>query len=299
MNTFPYVSFSKTKIAAVVLILSAMALRGAEFVDIIEKNFPITKGGQLTTELSDANITVSSHDEPEVYVHITRTVTGRSEDEAKEIFAKHLIEFEAEADSLTIVTKREDKKSKIWRFRRGNFEVNFQIRVPRKLNTNLKTVDGDVSVAGVEGTSTIHTVDGDLVVRDISGELKLKTVDGDAEISNLVGPLEVRSVDGDLTLKQIHGSIQAKTIDGDVELELAASPESSSNIESMDGDIELTIGEGIGATIDAKASDGTVHLPYIAETVQKRGDSVHIVARAHGGGPTIVLRTRDGDIVAH
>ena len=288
----------KSLTSVAIILIGALTLRGEEFVNTIEKTFPISEGGKLTTNLVDADITVSSHDKAEVYVHITRKVKGKSEEEAQEIFAKHIIDFESEPDSLTIITKREDKKSKLWNFRRGSMNVNFQIRVPRQLHTHLKTVDGDVRLTEVAGNSTVNTVDGDLKVSNVAGKLNLKTVDGDVNISHLMGPLVVRSVDGDLALNNIQGSIQAKTVDGDVAVELTGKPEGNSSIESTDGDIALTLTEGVGVTIDAKASDGTVHLPFVAESIQKRGDTTHIVASAHGGGPQLVLRTRDGDIVA-
>lgn len=298
MNTHTLHSLYKTCIAIATLTISASNLCGAEFVDTIEKSFPIAENGQLFTQLEDADISVTSHNKSEIYVLVTRKLESKSEEEAQEIFAKHIVEFQSEPDSLKITSKREDSKSKLWGFRGSRFQAKFKIFVPQKLNTNLKTVDGDVVFSNVEGTATIHTVDGDLKVSDVSGELELKTVDGDALINNMVGPLVVRSVDGDLILKNIQGSIQAKTIDGDVQIELTGQPERESNIESKDGDIELVLSEGVGLIIDAKASDGSVHLPFVAESIQKRGDTTHVVATAHGGGPQMVLRTRDGDIAA-
>lgn len=299
-QTFPK-NLSLVRAIAVLafLLCGTAALCGAEYTDIIEKTFPITEGGQLKTVLVDANITVSSHDKQEVYVHITRKVKGKSEEDAQEIFTKHLIEFESKSDALTITTRREDKKSKLWSFRSGSFNMDIEMLVPRKLNTQLKTVDGDVSLAGVDGKVDIHSVDGDLEVRDVSGELNLKTVDGDTRISNLLGPLTVRTVDGDLVLREIHGSIQGKTIDGDVEIEMVGQPNEDSQIESVDGDIELTLGDHVEVTIDAHASDGGIDMPFVAESIQKRGDSTHIVASVNGGGPKIRLQTRDGDITAN
>ncbi|MDG2166715.1 MAG: DUF4097 family beta strand repeat-containing protein [Opitutales bacterium] len=262
--------------AFTILFFSATILNGAEYTDIIEKTFPISKGGILKTVLVDADIDVSSHDKQEIYVHITQKVKGKSEEEAQEIFAKHMIEFE----SQSISTKREDKKSGLWRFRSGSMQVEFKIRVPREINAQLRTVDGDVSLAGVEGDVDINSVEGDLDVKDVAGELTLKTVDGD------------------LMLREIQGSIQGKTVDGDVEIELVGQPNADSEIESIDGDIELTLTDNVGVTIDAHVSDGDIDIPFDAESIKKRGDSIHIIASANGGGPIISLLTKDGDITA-
>ena len=273
-------------------------LSGAEYTDIIEKTFPISEGGQLKTTLVDADIDVSAHDKQEIYVHITRTVKGKSEEEAQEIFTKQIIEFDSRSDSLSISTKREDKNSGLWRFRSGSFHVTFKILVPQDINAQLKTVDGDVQLAGIHGEVDINSVDGDLKVSQVSGELKLKTVDGDTTINHHKGPMTVKTVDGDLILREIYGSIQGKTVDGDVEIELVGQPKEDSEIETIDGNIDLTIGDDVGVTVDAHVSDGDIDIPFTAESIKKRGDSIHIVAKAHGGGPQLLLKTRDGDIIA-
>ncbi len=305
MNTRPILStlsnplkHSWLTITFAYLLSGVAVMNGAEFTDIIEKSFSISEGGQLKTTLADADIDVSSHDKQEIYVQVTRTVKGKSEEEAQEIFTKQIIEFDAQSDSLSISTKREDKKSGLWRFRSGSLNVAFKILVPRAIDAQLKTVDGDVQMKGVDGDIDLNAVDGDLLVSDSSGELKLKTVDGDTTINRFVGPMTVKTVDGDLILREIYGSIQGKTVDGDVEIELVGQPKGDSEIESVDGDIELTLGKDVGVTIDAHVSDGDIDIPFPAENIKKRGDSIHIIASAHGGGPIINLVTRDGDITA-
>ncbi|MGB3544883.1 DUF4097 family beta strand repeat-containing protein [Rubrivirga sp.] len=144
----------------------------------------------------------------------------------------------------------------------GWVEVAFTISVPRDTDLDVRTNNGSVSVEGVAGTLRIDSNNGAVRLTDVSGDVEAKTSNG-----NVVIDLEGETWDGD--------GLSAST---------------------RNGDVRLVVPERYAALVDAGTSYGSVG--GIEDDGIEGFRSARESARLYlgAGGPTIRLRTRNGDV---
>jgi DUF4097 and DUF4098 domain-containing protein YvlB len=205
--------------------------------------------------------------------------------------------------------------------------VDFKILVPKQTRCNLKTSDGNVSIAGLNSDQQIKTSDGNIEISDISGNVKGKTSDGNVRVKGIKGSLEIGTSDGNIHLDNIKGSVQASTSDGNIEL---TDVMGATSVKTSDGDIYLNniSGSFKGATSDGnikgnmidlknelvvKTGDGNINIKIPGQLgldLEIRGESLNvpltnfsgksdknsIQGKCNGGGIAVNLSTSDGNI---
>jgi len=163
------------------------------------------------------------------------------------------------------------------RWRNWGYEVayDFRLRVPRRTNLTLRTVNrGSITVRGVEG---------------------------DFDVSNVNGPV---------TLEAVAGAGSADTVNGDVRVAFVRNPASACSFETVNGDIRMAFAAGLAADFMMKTMHGeassdfeTIRLP--AEPIKRETREGKTVFRRGGftgvrigrGGPEIHCETLNGDIL--
>ena len=163
------------------------------------------------------------------------------------------------------------------RWRDWGYEVvyEFRLRVPRRTNLTLKTVnEGAVTARGIEG---------------------------DFDVSNVNGPV---------TFEAVSGAGNADTVNGDVRIAFARNPAAPCSFETVNGDIRMSFAANLGADFWLKTMHGeassdfeSVRLPakpaqsekLEGKTIYRRGG--HTGIRIGRGGPEIRCETLNGDIL--
>jgi len=99
---------------------------------------------------------------------------------------------------------------------------DIDVEVPRRAAVELSTVlDGDVELAGTDGTFLVRNVNGDTSVRDVGGAGKAITVNGELAVRfrrNPNGPCEFSNVNGDVDVTFQPGlaaEVRFKTLNGE------------------------------------------------------------------------------------
>ena len=161
---------------------------------------------------------------------------------------------------------------------------------------SIRTSDGDLMLGELIGNIVrAQTSDGDIVIETVSGEFEAKTSDGDLYISNMTSSrAEAQTSDGDIKVSNVSGSLTVISSDGDVVLELVDPREIS--VYVGDGDALVSIPADISTTLDVIASDGDVDMDTFSNFSGNIEDS-KVNGDLNGGGPTISVRTSDGDAV--
>lgn len=121
--------------------------------------------------------------------------------------------------------------------RHGPEETDFVLTVPRWLDLDLSTNQGDIRVDGSEGRLNLHSVEGDVEVQGGRELVSVQTVEGLVTVRGARGRIEVNAVEGDLRLTGVSGSIRAQSVDGDVTMEDVDLTEL--DVNTVDGDISF------------------------------------------------------------
>lgn len=159
--------------------------------------------------------------------------------------------------------------------RHGIEEMDFTLTVPRWLDLDLSTHQGDIRVDGSEGRLNLHSVEGDVEVQGGRELIAVQTVEGIVTIRGARGRVEVNAVEGDLRLTGISGSIRAQSVDGDVTMEDVDLTELDVNtvdgdisfrgpirpsgryrINTHDGDIVVNLTQDLNAVVSVSTFDG-------------------------------------------
>lgn len=150
-------------------------------------------------------------------------------------------------------------------------------RVPERCDVEVTTVSGDVELQRVGGRARVKTVSGEVGIAGHHGVTEIVTVSGDADLDGVAGEVKVESRSGDIAVVadgQIEGLLATKT-----------------------GDIEVSLRPDADIVLEAEADeDGRVELQLDVphEILKQRGNNVSVKFGA--GSHSLVVRTRDGEI---
>ncbi len=197
----------------------------------------------------------------------------------------------------------------------GGEQMSIEVHMPRDADLQLETVDGrvdisslnghiiarsvdgGVQVAQLSGTIDIHTSDGAINANALKGDLKLQSADGAISGSNLDGRCVAHSADGAVRITGRFDSLDVRSEDGMVTAKVEAGSTISApwQIRSADGSVRLALPGDLKANLDASTGSGhiSVHLPVEGGG---RVSKSEFHAALNGGGPSVVVRTRDGSI---
>ena len=131
-------------------------------------------------------------------------------------------------------------------------KMDFQLHVPREIDTKVKTVN-----------------EGRVVVR------------------NVAGAFSVRNVNGDIQMENVAGSGIAHTVNGPVKVTFRENPREKSSFESINGNIELSFVRGLSADFRFKTFNGGVYSDFPVTALP-----AHALKEDHEDGKTIFRADR-------
>lgn len=184
-----------------------------------------------------------------------------------------------------------------WSFWGGHHRsIHVELRVPRDLDLEVKTGDGNLTSGAVSGHIHYDTGDGNIQATGLKGEVWLHSGDGRIDATGLDGSLRADSGDGHVNVQGRFDSLDVKTGDGSIEAAATSGSQVSSPwaILTGDGRIDLRVASDLKADLNAHTGDGSITLDY---PVSVQGTISHSVrGKLNGGGGELRLASGDGSI---
>lgn len=167
------------------------------------------------------------------------------------------------ADEIDVIVERDgiDTDGPESHRRGDGWSVSYRLKVPRRIDLELRSVNGGIALEGVSGRIDLRTTNGGLSIRDVAGDVRGRSTNGGIRAS-----LDGARWQGE--------GLDLQTTNGGVVLELPAD-------------------------YSARLETGTVHGGYEIDfpvTVQGRVDSRHLSFDLGEGGPTIRAMTTNGGV---
>lgn len=288
------------------------------------KNFAVSGTPELRVQTNDARIEVTSWQRNQIAARVVTEGWRIADDEVRvtETQTGDHVGLEVHIPQLD------------WKmFQNHRRSVRIEVSVPFKANLDLRTGDGGVSLASVEGAVRVHTGDGSISAENLRGDVWLSSGDGRIEARRLAGTLRVSTGDGAIDVRDLEGEVElstgdgridatgiqaalrAKTNDGQVNVDgrfnrlelrsgdgsVTATVREGSRMEgdwslsSNDGTITLRLPAAFPAELDARTGDGEVTLDIPVKVSGSLSRS-RIQGTIQEGGPRLELRTGDGAI---
>lgn len=213
-------------------------------------------GGQhLAVKSENGGIEVTGEDRSDVIVEARVEAWAGSEADAKDILRK-----------VTIETSGDSIRDNGPHFHMGNtgYGVNYRLRVPRRLAVDLKSENGGIDIAHLEGDIHFDTTNGGVGLDDLAGDVHGSTVNGGLDIS-LTGDrwrgkgLSAETTNGGVSLKipnQYSAHLETGTVNGGISLNFPITIQGE-----IKNRLSTNLGSG-GATIHAETTNGGVEINH-------------------------------------
>lgn len=166
------------------------------------------------------------------------------------------------------------------------------VTVPADTPTVIRTVSGDVFVAGLRDGVSINTVSGAVTATDVAGSLTLRTVSGEIQGESVDGHLDLNTVSGHCTVTGRLDELTARAVSGDLTFDIGGAPASS--LTTVSGDVVMRLPEDAALDLDVTTVSGHLDSAFaVLGTSSKRRLAGSI---GSGGGPRVSVRTMSGDV---
>lgn len=276
-------------LATGVLALASMAAMTSPVAhaDDWSKTYAINGRADLHVQTADGAVSITSADQNEIYVHVSTTrytigSGGVSIDQSQN------------GNSVDIRVRTPHFH---WGFFGTGGTVHVDVRVPRNLNLDVNTGDGNVNAQPVAGNIRIVTGDGNIDANGLHGTVYLHSGDGRIDSSGMDGALQVDTGDGHIAIDGRFDSLRAQTGDGSIDASAAAGSKIGEgwSLHSGDGRITLRVPSDLNAELDAHTGDGSISWD-VPLTFTGTVNRSYVRGKMNQGGPLLKLSSGDGSI---
>jgi DUF4097 and DUF4098 domain-containing protein YvlB len=221
--------------------------------EVYNQSFKLSSGGHFQLDNVNGSVQVEGWDRDEVEVQAVKSAPNDSH-----ALADVKIEVQSTPGTVAVHTHYPSADS-------GEVAVEYHIHVPnRTLLACVTTVNGSLSVKGVNSGGDLKSVNGNVEVTDSSGRFSAKTTNGDVHV-------ELRK----LNVGNASAPMNVETVNGSVILGLPSNASADLKVRNTNGDLYSDFPvSALEATAGARAFHGRI---------------------GHGGGP-ISVRTVNGGI---
>jgi len=262
------------------LLLFPSLLFAHELTEVIKKKFPLKPGGVFVLTNRNGDIVITPWDNNMVSFTAKKWVKASNSRVAKRVFKEIKVVAEKRGNKVVVNTEYPENKGFLLSFlpgRHWEFKVDYQVFVPRKVFLEVESKNGDIEVGEIIGGVYLSTRNGYISGKGISGKI------------------DVSSRNGDITLRSIVGSVSANTRNGNIEVDFSRLT-STENLSffSQNGEIILTLPPDVKAKLYLSSENGEISSNFPLK-VEKVGRKI-LKGEVNGGGVTIKVKTRNGDI---
>jgi len=184
-------------LAFAVSTLAASPLPAAE-TEHLNRTFTLQPGGTLQLKSFSGRVNITAADGDQVVVDAVRRASRDRLDHIR-------LDVHTEGTTISIDADKKDSSSSWWFTNNNVVETDFDIKVPRRTNIDVKVFSAPVTVDGVEGRYNVSGFSSRISLRNISGSVKAHTFSGSVEIQaknwQPDQDIDVDTFSGDVTLR--------------------------------------------------------------------------------------------------
>jgi hypothetical protein len=192
------------------------------------------------------------------------------------------------------------------------------INLPRRVLTDVKTINGAIAASALDGSLKCETVNGRVQIERVLGRVEAKTVSGSIAIARLApsglgqgrdlqgqgGPpraafegLVVKSVNGNVALEDVVADANVSTVHGRIEARRLRVRGGDTSFETISGDLEIESLMG-ASEIVAKSMTGKIDIqaPNSKMIEETKAQTVIQLRSRPGQQQTVTLKTVSGKI---
>ena len=138
--------------------------------------------------------------------------------------------------------------------------VNTDIDVQdSRAEVRAETVQGEISVRGATGFTSVSSVQGGILVQDVRGRVEASSVNERVRLTNVIGSIYAESVNGGIAIEGAHSdSVEASTVNGPVSFEGVVADQGYYRFATHNGCIDVAMPEKSNATLSVSTFSGGI-----------------------------------------
>jgi DUF4097 and DUF4098 domain-containing protein YvlB len=220
--------------------------------EIREQTLALSGGAIAIDGKQNGGVSVKGWDQNQVLVRARVQTGAPSAGEAQELSRQIRIET---SGAKIFASGPENRKD-------FNWNVSYEVFVPRRADLSLETHNGGIAIVDVNGRIDFTALNGGVVLKRVGGTVRGSTTNGGLVIE-LTGDrwdgdsLDVRTTNGGIILsvpENYSANLQTGTVNGSVNVDFPITVQGQINKQ-----IALNLGSG-GAMVKAMTTNGGVHL---------------------------------------
>ena len=244
----------------------------------------------IIVDTFNGRISIQAAADGAVEARVLRRGSGTSTAAAQRDLANVAVDFTRFGDTFTISARRVDNAQTI-----GNSGADVEVSVPTSSSVELRTANGRVESANVEGSVTVRTSNGPITTRG-GTDLDLDTTNGEISVNNPEGRLQLRTSNGSIDILAADlAVVNAQTSNDSITFSGTLAP-GEHTFATSNGDIGITLPGDAAFTFDGQTSNGSVR----TEFAQLKTPTDTSIAGQTGELATppvsILARTSNGDL---
>ena len=222
----------------------------AGFCEVRELTVP-TSGSLSVNASPNGGIKVEGAPRSDVFLRARIVAAASSEDRARQIVSE--VRVQPSGDRIEAEGPQNLGRRESW-------HVSYELLVPMQMSLSLKTVNGGLSVKGVEGRIEATTTNGGVRLTDMAGDVRGRTTNGGI----------------------------------DVDLDGASWRGEGLDVQTSNGGVRVAIPDGYSASLEASTVNGGLNSDFPVTLDGRRSRNIHATLGA--GGATIRVRTSNGGV---
>ena len=227
---------------------------GPSVSDSWTHTYPLSTTGEVTIVNANGRIEVEGVEGGTVEVEAEKIARGATEQIARDLLPRIPIDERATPDFISIETRRLNG------FLIGaSYEVRYHVKMPRGATLRATTVNGGVSVKGMDGR------------------------------------VIARTTNGGVTATGMGGAVEARSVNGGVRVQFTSLGAGSVELRTVNGGVRVALPETAKATVSASWVNGGINLSGLPFEVREQARR-RFEGRLNGGGATIEVATVNGGI---
>jgi len=248
------------RMSLLMFLLAGGAFCASAESEAIKKAYDVSANGSLSVENVNGKITVTTWDGNAVKMAAVKSANSQEGLDGIKVIVKSTV------NSLEITTTLPRKKGWFGRGKNYGAKVDYVLQVPSTIRIRkAASVNGNVTIAGVQGGVRASTVNGGISSSGLNGSVELSTVNGLVKCETFTSSpkysIEISTVNGGVELAlpaTINARLKVNTVNGSIKSELAFSDTKVSRRR----EVRATIGKG-GVAVGLSTVNGGIRIRKI------------------------------------
>jgi hypothetical protein len=266
------------------LVLFSICLSGCVFVGPFNQSqkftkimhmpvTPLSAGSGFQTATHNGSIEVHGSNVNDCNIIATITGHASSVEKAEELAEQTKLSFDQSGSTLILKIDKPDNMVNC------SVTVSLDIILPDKIDLDLVSHNGKISIENVTGKTNVTTHNGAVIVNSISGVTRLETHNGE---------IAAKEISGDIDFLSHNGMVRA-------DFAQAAAPDCDITMVTHNGGIDLTTPQNYSAQVNVSTHNGSINT-NLPVTISGDFSGKSLNGTIRDGQGTLKLETYNGSI---